>query len=30
VIEMKIAIRKLEKIETTAIDPGGCCGCFDC
>lgn len=32
---MKIQIRKLEKVETTAVivDPGGggaCCGCYDC
>jgi len=26
---MKIAIRKLERIETTLIKDG-CCGCTDC
>jgi len=28
---MTIVVRKLERIETTAIvDAGGCCGCSDC
>jgi len=30
VTTMKITIRKLERIETTAISTGGCCGCYDC
>lgn len=30
VTHVKITIRKLERIETTAISAGGCCGCYDC